>query len=94
MMCTPLPAPVTIPVCCTDGEVRLVSGSVANEGRVEICYNNQWGTICDDSFGSYEAAVVCRQLGYSVFGEQHACMMFDPKLSLCAQFVSFPCKPG
>jgi len=75
---TPLPAPVTIPVCCTDGDIRLVNGSVANEGRVEICYNNQWGTICDDSFGSFEAAVVCRQLGYSAIGRKHAYRKSDP----------------
>ena len=66
---TTLPAPVTTPVCCTDGDIRLVNGSVASEGRVELCYNNQWGTICNDSFGSSEAAVVCRQLGYSAIGK-------------------------
>ena len=36
---------------------------------MEICYNNQWGTVCDDLFGSSEAQVVCRQLGYSTVGK-------------------------
>ena len=51
---------------CTEGDIRLVNGATPNEGRVEICFNNQWGTICDDSWGVAEAQVVCRQLNYTV----------------------------
>ncbi len=49
---------------CAHGDVRLVGGTHPREGRVEICYYNQWGTICDDSWGVQDASVVCRQLGY------------------------------
>ena len=35
------------------------------EGRVEMCYNEDYGTICDLGFGRLEAAVVCSQLGFS-----------------------------
>ena len=49
---------------CDDGDVRLVGGVTENEGRVEICYENHWGTICDDRWDTNEATVVCRQLGY------------------------------
>ncbi|PIK52092.1 hypothetical protein BSL78_11044 [Apostichopus japonicus] len=52
-------------VCSTDyGRVRLVGGSAPDEGRVEIFYNNEWGTICDDYWEREEAEVICRQLGY------------------------------
>ena len=42
--------------------MRLVGGRNLNEGRVEICDNSEWGTICDDSWGSTDATVVCSQL--------------------------------
>ena len=53
---------------CTTGDVRLMGGNSVSEGRVEICLNNQWGTVCDDSWDERGAAVVCRQLGYSYEG--------------------------
>ena len=53
---------------CTDGQVRLVGGIVPQEGRVEICFSSQWGTICDDYWGTADATVICNQLGYSTTG--------------------------
>lgn len=49
---------------CEDGNVRLVSG-VRGQGRVEICYRKQWGTICDNDWDESEAVVVCRQLNFN-----------------------------
>ena len=58
---------------CTDGDVRLEGGSNEYEGRVEICINQVWGTICSGSsysrWGVTDGRVVCKQLGHQEFGK-------------------------
>jgi deleted-in-malignant-brain-tumors protein 1 len=51
-----------------EGDVRLVDGSSVYEGRVQVCHEEEWGTICNLSWDYREAAVVCRQLGYPFAG--------------------------
>ena len=54
---------------CLEGDVRLLDGQNQFEGRVEVCRNNVWGTVCHDYWSVLDASVVCRQLGYGTDGE-------------------------
>ena len=47
-----------------DGDLRLVDGQEAIEGRLEIFHRGEWGTICDDYWNRTEADLSCRLLGY------------------------------
>ena len=54
---------------CTNGDIRIAGSSFTRLGRVEICVNSTWGTICDDYWDNSDASVVCKQLGYSPHGQ-------------------------
>ncbi|KAB0407282.1 hypothetical protein E2I00_019037, partial [Balaenoptera physalus] len=64
--CTPL----------TDGVIRLAGGKGNHEGRLEVYYRGQWGTVCDDGWTELNTYVVCRQLGFK-YGKQASANHFE-----------------
>ena len=55
---------------CENGSLRLVnsSGDTGEDmmsGRIEICWNGVWGTVCNHNWSLLDAAVVCYELGFS-----------------------------
>ena len=62
---------------CDDGQLRLSSSmGTAMSGRVEICFNETWGTICDSFWTNDDGKVACRQLGFSKRGRYAETQMY------------------
>ena len=54
---------------CHYGDVRLQGSNNPLIGRVEVCIDGTWGTICPNyHWTNKDATVICRQLGYSENG--------------------------
>ena len=58
----------TVDTSCADGAIRLVGGINELEGRVEMCYNKFWGSVCHSSWNEIDSNVVCKQLGHQPIG--------------------------
>ena len=56
---------------CQNGAIRLQGGVNPREGRVEVCNENRWGTVCDDAWGTVDAMVACGQLGFATTGKSN-----------------------
>ena len=55
---------------CREGEVRIIDRNTMIQGRVEICFDEVWGTVCNENWGQADATVVCRELEYFEYGEK------------------------
>ena len=58
---------------CEDGDIRLRGARSAFGGRVEVCVQLLWTTICDETWDNLDASVVCYQLGFSSYGIIELC---------------------
>ena len=45
-------------------EIRLVNGTTSASGRIELFYQDEWGTVCDDSFDQNAGDMICKALGF------------------------------
>ena len=80
--------------------IRLANGTNEKEGRVEIYWNNQWSTVCDDLWDDNDATVICKQLGYSrgsarvsaYFGEGSGLILLDNVNCNGGESSVFDCK--
>ncbi|KAI8771509.1 low-density lipoprotein receptor-related protein 4 [Biomphalaria glabrata] len=70
LLCSDLEKPTDSVPASSDIYVRLVGGSNAYEGTVEVFFNGRWGSICDDNWTNNDAQVVCNMLGYQGNGAQ------------------------
>ena len=57
-----------VAVPCTFGDVRLAASTYSGIGRIEVCQDGSWGTICSNAWDDLDASIACRASGYSAYG--------------------------
>lgn len=53
-----------LPSNCATGDLQLLGGFTPNEGRVEVCINRVWGSLCHSQITTQMVNVICGELGY------------------------------
>ena len=68
--------PFTSAPGCIETKIRLFGGKTPYDGRVEICVNDHWVSLCAENWDDRHAAVVCRQLGHNTSKFKHLVIWF------------------
>lgn len=80
--------------------VRLVGGQVSFEGRVEVFWNNEWGSVCDDDFDQSDGDIICKYLGFpgaeaiytgAHFGQGIGAIWFDNMACMGQEYSPYHC---
>ena len=86
--------------CSTQGAIRLQGGN-ATSGRLEVCNDGAWGTVCDDFWDITDVRVACNQLGLPSLSKSLANMSFKKRMTLCytytcdkSTYYSYPIDPS
>ena len=69
---------------CKDGDLKLVGSTPDNEGRLEVCFDQRWGTINGNGWTYADTQVACRQLGLPTSGINECTKMQNPQ---CHEFM-------
>ena len=74
---------LTLPTACSDGDILLYNGTTLSadhsSGTVLVCYNNEYGTVCDDFWDTLDATVVCTWLGFNPSGMNYCIVTYFRK---------------
>ena len=68
-----------------------MGGSSQYEGRVEVCIADRWGTVCDNSWDSNDATVVCKQLGYAYTGSELTSLGINVRMVISNILMELQC---
>ena len=60
---------------CSNGDVQLVDGQSDREGRLEFCWNDIWGAVCNKDWIRRNTNVTCQQLGLSTGCKYHQLLL-------------------
>ena len=50
---------------CNEGDLRLAGSEMVNEGNLEVCHLDVWGSVCNTEWTEANSNVACKELGFT-----------------------------